>query len=175
MSKPQSSPGGCRSIGIEIAHNGHVNRDDIIEDFVTRSLPPPSEIIRGDCTSREVRDRARLAIGGGAFDAIVTDPPYGIREAMSSEEESENEVSPLTQLFYAIGQDHSNGTPLLKLGGRLVAFVPVREGESLEECLPDLSARMEAGLVMEGEGKEQVLSDILSRWLVSFVCVRGIE
>lgn len=162
-------------MGIEISHNGYVNKDDIIQDFLTRSLPPPSEIIRGDCLSLEVRQRARLAIGGGSFDCIVTDPPYGIREAMMSEKEDggedEDTVSPLTKLFYVMGQDRSNGTPLLKTGGRLVAFIPVREGESLADCLPDLNARQEAGLVMEGEGKEQVLSDILSRWLVSFVCV----
>lgn len=183
LSKLQSNPAGCRSIAIEISHNGYVNKDDIVEDFVTRSLPPPSKIIRGDCLSSDVRDQARVAIGGTAFDAIVTDPPYGIREAMGSEEESgdiidgdasggcESSISPLTKLFYAMGQDRSNGTPLLKSGGRLVAFVPVRQGESLDACVPDLNARKEAGLVMEGEGKEQVLSDILSRWLVSFVCV----
>lgn len=174
FSKLQSSPGGCRSVAIEIAHNGYVNRDNIIQDFVTRSLPPPTEFVRGDCLSREVRHQARLAIGGVAFDAIVTDPPYGIREAMSSEGETGNDspsISPLTQLFYAMGNDRSNGTPLLKLGGHLVAFIPVRKGECLEDCLPDMNARKEAGLVMEGEGKEQVLSDVLSRWLVSFVCV----
>jgi len=182
LSRLQSNAGGCRSVAIEIAHNGYVNRDDIIRDFETRSLPPPSEIIRGSCLSSDVRHQARLAIGGNcAFDVIVTDPPYGIREAMSSEEEDENifedgtgtalpsSVSPLTKLFYAMGQDRSNGTPLLKPDGRLVAFIPVRSGESLEDCLPDHDARKEAGLVMEGEGKEQVLSDILSRWLVSFV------
>ena len=112
---------------------------------------------------------------GDSFDTIITDPPYGIREAMSSEEdnalESVEYESPLTKLFYAMGKDRTNGTPLLKSGGRLVAFIPVREGETLEDCMPDLKAREAAGLVMEGEGKEQVLSDILSRWLVSFVCV----
>ena len=171
---------GCKSIGIELAHNGYVNRDDIIKDFVSRSLPPPSEIIHGDCLSPDVRHQSRLAIGGGAFDIIVTDPPYGIREAMSSEGDSrsvEGEIncsgsnSPLTKLFYAMGHDRSNGTPLLKPGGRLVAFVPVQKGESLDDCLPDLNARKKAGLVTEGEGKEQVLNDVLSRWLVSFVCV----
>ena len=175
LSKPQPNPGGCRSIAIEIAHDGYVNKDDIVEDFVTRSLTPPSKIIHGSCLSSEVRDQARLAIGKGAFDAIVTDPPYGIREAMSSEGDSENSeedsISPLTKLFYAMGDDRSNDTPLLKSGGRLVAFVPVREGEILEDCLPDSNAREAAGLVMEGEGKEQVLSDILSRWLVSFICL----
>ena len=175
--KQQSSltpPGGCRSIGVEIAHNGYVNRDDIVQDFVTRSLPPPTDVIRGDCLSLETRNNARLAVGG-AFDAIVTDPKYGIREAMSSSEEDdgseEDDIPPLTKLFYAMGLDRANGTPLLKSGGRLVAFVPVCQGETLEECLPDSAAIEEAGLVMEGEGKEQVLSDILSRWLVSFVAI----
>ena len=159
----QSSQRGCQSVAIEIAHNGYVNRDDIIKDFETRSLPPPVDIIRGDCTLSEIRHQARLAIGGGAFDFIVTDPPYGIREAMSSGEESNlgegstETISPLTQLFYAMGQDISNGTPLLKQGGRLVAFIPVQKGQSLEDCLPDSNARDAAHLVMEGEGKEQVL------------------
>ena len=174
-SKLQSKQRGCQSVAIEISHNGIVNRDDIIKDFETRSLPPLTDIIRGDCTLSDIRDQARMAIGGDSFDAIITDPPYGIREAMSSEEhntlESVESESPLTKLFYAMGQDITNGTPLLKSGGRLVAFIPVREGETLEDCMPDLKAREAAGLVMEGEGKEQVLSDILSRWLVSFVCV----
>lgn len=179
-SKLPSKPGGCRSVAIEIAHNGFVNRDDVARDFEARSLPPPTEIIRGDCLAEETRARARAAIGGGAFDVIVTDPPYGIREAMGSSsagdddagkgEEEDAAVPPLTRLFRAMGRDRAGGTPLLKPGGRLVAFVPVRKGESLEGCLPDGEARTAAGLVMEGEGREQVLSDILSRWLVSFVC-----
>ena len=141
LSKPHPSLGGCRSVAIEIAHEGFVNRNDIVEDFVTRSLPPPSEIIPGNCLSLEARDRARLAIGEGAFDVIITDPPYGIREAMSSEENSDNSeevddsnndndppsISPLTKLFYAMGQDRRNGTPLLKAGGHLVAFIPVQK------------------------------------------------
>ena len=172
--------GCCRSVAIEIAHNGYVNRNDVMKDFDTRSLPPPTEIIRGDCTSSEIRQQARRAIGNTAFDVIVTDPPYGIREAMGSSEEDnidDNEgddtssISPLTQLFYAMGHDRANGTPLLKVGGRVVAFVPVRKSQSLEDCLPDLDAREAAGLVMEGEGKRQALNDILARWIVSFVCV----
>lgn len=175
----KKSQGG--TVSIEFAHNGLVNRDDIVLDFETRSLDPPLKIIHGDCMLYETRKIARQAIGGGAFDCIVTDPPYGIREAMiSSSWESYNSdgkiggrssLPPLTQLFYAMGRDRAIGEPLLKVGGRLVAFIPVRKGETLDECLPELQAREEAGLVMECEGREQVLNDILSRWLVSFLCV----
>ena len=81
-------------------------------------------------------------------------------------------MSPLTELFRAMGRDRTGvGTPLLKVGGRLVAFVPVRSHERLEDCLPDTKDRDGAGLVMEGGGREQVLSDSLSRYLVSFICV----
>ena len=176
-STPSTSPDGigpcCRTVAIEIAHNGQVDRDDIVRDFVSRSLPPPLEIIHGDSMSPDVRSRARCAIGGGAFDVICTDPPYGIREAMSSGGEGGGDsVPPLTQLFHAMGRDRIDaGDPLLRVGGRLVAFVPVRKNERLEDCLPDAKARERAGLVMEGRGKEQVLSEILSRYLVSFICV----
>jgi hypothetical protein len=178
-------------VAIEISHDGHVNRTNIIRDFDARSLPPPIGIIHGDCLSAQVRQQARLAIGNKPFDIIISDPPYGIREAMSSTLSSLSSSSdlpsidifapppppppPLTQLFYAMGDDRRNTetSPLLKVGGRLVAFIPVRtKEESLEDCLPELKAREDAGLVMEFEGKEQVLSNVLSRYLVSFVCVK---
>ncbi len=168
--QPKKSQGG--TVSIEVAHNGLVNRDDIVRDFETRSLDPPLEVIHGDCMLYETRKRARQAIGHNSFDCIVTDPPYGIREKFSDVSEDDgSSLPPLTQLFYAMGKDRAMGEPLLKVGGRLVAFIPVRKGETLEECLPELQAREEAGLVIEGEGREQVLNDILSRWLVSFVCV----
>ena len=69
-------------MAIEIAHNGHVNREAVLQDFAARSLPPPAAILRGDCLEAATRARAREAIGGGPFDIIVTDPPYGIREAL---------------------------------------------------------------------------------------------
>lgn len=163
--------GKCNSVGVEICHNGHVNRDDIKTDFETRSLPPPL-VIRGDCLSSDIRDRARYEIGGDGFNCIITDPPYGIREAMgSSQNEDIGNTPPLTKLIQVMGQDRGMGKPLLKIGGRLVAFVPVRKYETLADCLPSANILKEAGLVMEGEGKEQVLNDVLSRWLVSFVCV----
>ncbi len=160
---------GCRSVGIEFLHSGYVNRDNIVEDFQTRNLDPPIDIIRGDCLSSDVRALARKSVGG-SFDAIITDPPYGIREAMSgSLNLEENDTLPLTKLCYAIGEDRNKGSPLLKRGGRLVAFIPVRKGETLRACLPDAIALNVAGLRMEEDPKEQVLSDVLSRWVVSFV------
>ena len=175
LSAAHITNGQCRSVGIEICHNGHVNRNDIKRDFESRSLPPPL-VIRGDCLSSEVRERAQAAMGGNerflGFDVIVTDPPYGIREAMSSSHDVEiNNTPPLTQLFQVMGHDRAVGKPLLKVGGRLAAFVPVRKGETLVECLPPVDVQKDAGLVMEGEGKEQVLNDLLSRWLVSFVSI----
>ena len=158
-------------MGIEICHNGHVNRDDIRADFETRTLPPPF-VIKGDCLSSNIREKARSEIGDEAFDCIITDPPYGIREAMGSTQDGEmDNTTPLTKLFQVMGSDRLEKKPLLKIGGRLVAFVPVRTGETLDECLPSEEILREAGLVMEGEGKEQVLNDVLSRWLVSFICV----
>lgn len=160
--------GYCQSVGVEICHNGHVNRDNIRADFESRSLPPPL-VIRGDCLSSDIRDEARSEIGGDAFDFVITDPPYGIREAMGSQDGDENDnTPPLTKLFQVMASDRVAGKPLLKVGGRLVAFIPVRKGETLQECLPPPNIQKEAGLVMEGEGKEQVLNDVLSRWLVSF-------
>lgn len=66
--------GQCQSVGIEICHDGYVNRDNIQADFETRSLPPPV-VLRGDCLSSDIRDHVRSKIGGGAFDTIITDPP----------------------------------------------------------------------------------------------------
>lgn len=174
LSPQARSAQGCRSVAIEIAHNGHVNREAVLQDFAARSLPPPAAILRGDCLEAATRARAREAIGGGPFDIIVTDPPYGIREALDAAgavDVGPRPLSPLARFFRAMGEDRAARAPLLRPGGRLVAFVPVRKGERLVDCVPDARAREAAGLLMEGEGKEQVLSDYLSRWLVSFVCV----
>jgi hypothetical protein len=87
--------------------------------------------------------RARYAIGGDAFDAIVANLPYGVRKAMTllllpEPGGDEEEIAPLlTQLVRAIGSDLGAGMPLLKVSRRLVKFVPVRRNECLEDFLPD--------------------------------------
>ena len=154
------------TVGIEIAHNGLVNRDDIRRDFSSRGLTQPKDLILGDSAKREVRLKARAAIGNKPFDVIIADPPYGIRESTNY-----NEKSPLEELFLSISNDRESDARLLKKGGRLVAFVPVTDEESLQQMLPDSELAQLAGLSFE-VSKEQPLNDKLSRWLVSFKCER---
>ena len=156
----------CRSVAIEIAHNGLVNREDIVKDFDIRGLRAPLALLQGDCTDSVIRKEARKAIGNEPFDLIITDPPYGIRESKSY-----NAEPPLVELFRSIVVDREAGTPLLKGGGRLVAFVPCQEDEEINECLPTEDQTLEAGLKLE-DMREQPLNDKLSRWLVSYFCER---
>lgn len=156
----------CRSVAIEIAHNGLVNRDNIQRDFETRGLTPPLALLQGDSTNVTVRNEARSAIGGEPFDMIVTDPPYGIRESKNY-----NAEPPLVELFQSIAMDREDNRPLLKVGGHLVAFVPCQEDEEITDCLPSEEQTLEAGLQLQGM-REQPLNDKLSRWLVSYRCSR---
>lgn len=156
----------AQTVGIEIAHNGLVNRDDILKDFDCRGLSPPKKLILGDSTDPDVRKNARATIGGKPFDAIITDPPYGIRESSKN-----NNRSPLEELFASIITDRDSGHRLLTIGGRLVAFVPVADHETLGELIPSDHITKQAGLRFE-LSMEQPLNEKLSRWLVSFVCDR---
>jgi len=166
-----------RSVSIEIAHNGLVNRDDILRDFETRQLTPPLAMLQGDCTDPSVREEARQALlrsneNGNeedtTFDFIITDPPYGIRESTNY-----NEKSPIQELADAITYDRDVlGQPLLKKGGKLVCFLPCSEEESLhQDVLPSSTELNKAGLKL-ATMREQPLNDSLSRWLVMFDCVR---
>lgn len=168
----------CQTVGIEIAHNGEVNRDDVLLDFQTRNFRPPVALIRGDCTEAAIRDQARAAISAtnststasttdkGSFDVIITDPPYGIREKMSDATNG-SPISPLEALFAAMAQDRRDGKPLLKRGGRLVAYYPCRPNETLADLLPTEAQAADAGLVLF-ETREQKIRDTLSRWLVAY-------
>lgn len=155
----------CKSVGIEIAHNGNVNRQNIVEDFTTRKLELPSAIIHGDAMDERVRAEARAAVGNEAFDCIITgelklakrrlcflyflnltkphsnkDPPYGIREKKESCEEP-----PLVQLVKCIAQDRNNDKRLLKKGGRLVVFVPNEKDQDVTKGMPSEADLINAG------------------------------
>ena len=60
---------------------------------------------------------------------------------------------------------------LIKRGGKLVAFVPVTDEQDLEEMLPSEDLTEKAGLEFE-LSREQPLNEKLSRWLVSYICVK---
>eukprot|EP00557_Chaetoceros_sp_GSL56_P001165 CAMPEP_0176489452 /NCGR_PEP_ID=MMETSP0200_2-20121128/7295_1 /TAXON_ID=947934 /ORGANISM="Chaetoceros sp., Strain GSL56" /LENGTH=485 /DNA_ID=CAMNT_0017886593 /DNA_START=265 /DNA_END=1719 /DNA_ORIENTATION=+ len=114
-----------QTVGIDIAHNGQVNRTDIMSDFSCRNLTLPMALIRGNSMLDSIRKESRAAIGNEPFDAIITDPPYGIREKSGYCVES-----PLIDLVNCIGKDrhvidnNSDDCRLLKVGGRLIVFVP---------------------------------------------------
>lgn len=152
----------CRSVGIEIAHDGLVNREHIRDDFRTRGLNQPLGLLLGDCTDDSIRSKARALIGGEPFDCIISDPPYGIRESTIA-------MDPTAAMLNFIINDRAKGTPLLKKGGMLVCFIPCRDDERLSNLLPSQEQLARAGLRMCAS-HEQPLSKSLSRWLVSFLC-----
>ena len=154
-----------QSVGVEIAYNKQVNRDDIVLDFTSRDLTVPSAIIRGDSMSVDIRNEARAAVGNEPFDVIVTDPPYGIREKTGFCVDP-----PLVNLVKCIAKDRTDGNRLLKLGGRLVAFVPNQEGDDIALDMPSDDDLSLAGLEF-CQMLEQPLNDSLSRWLVEYKCV----
>ena len=98
---------------------------------------------------------------------IIADPPYGIRESMNY-----NDNSPLEELFTSIAIDRAvtDRERLIRRGGRLVAFVPVTDEQTLEEMLPSQDLIDKAGLRFEVL-REQPLNDKLSRWLVCYTSV----
>ena len=180
----------CQTVGIELAHNGIVNRDDVRRDFVSRNLTEPVALLHGDSSDRDVRAKARAAIShkydrgevknkdigdiqSQGFDAIITDPPYGIRESTSSMGVGDDGtvIRPVEELLDMIRIDRDAGTRLLKVGGRMVVFLPhAHEEESFSDIMPSEEQITRAGLRCEIT-REQPLNDVLSRWLVSFVCV----
>ena len=156
----------CQTVGIEVAHNGQVNREDVLSDFGSRNLTLPVSLIHGDCTLKSIRDEARAAIGNEPYDIILTDPPYGIREKTGYCEDT-----PLSELMKCIAKDKEDGSPLLKKGGRLVAFVPnTVDTNVMEDGIPSDKVLEQAGLEL-CEMREQYLNDFLSRWLVEFKCI----
>ena len=180
----------CQTVGIELAHNGIVNRDDVRRDFISRNLTEPVALLHGDSSDRDVRAKARAAIchhhdrgelenknvgdiQSQGFDAIITDPPYGIRESMSSMGVGDDGTvtRPIEELLDMIRIDRDAGTRLLKVGGRMVVFLPhAHEEESFADIMPSEEQMARAGLRCEIT-REQPLNDVLSRWLVSFVCI----
>ncbi len=173
-----------KTVGVEIAPNDVINREKIRKDFESRGLDLPNSLIEGDITDAKIRDEARDAINGDIveettsiegkrmFDAIVADPPYGIREKMNGSHTNsldEDISSPLVRFIECMAEDRLNGKPLLRKGGRLVAFVPTFEEEDVNDGLPQSNLLKRAGLEFVGK-TEQPMSH-LSRWMVVYRCI----
>jgi 16S rRNA G966 N2-methylase RsmD len=154
-----------RTVGIDIAHDGLIDRGDLRKDFASRNLTQPLALLQGDSTRADVRTLARSVIGEKPFDLILTDPPYGIRESTA------RQTNPIRDLLKAIATDLEAGHRLLKKGGKLVCFVPCLADQAISSVLPTGDHLYEAGLRLESI-REQPLNSKLSRWLVSYVCFR---
>ena len=156
-------------ISIDIAHNGHVNRTNIVYDFISRQLfPSLLALISGDSTKTNIRQVAKTILIKsqqqqiqtkqqkeekekdhnhqydendekedllGVFDCIITDPPYGIREAASYDtmdkqnnnntDNNKKKTTPIQELLSSIEYDRDVvGHRLLRKGGKLVCFLP---------------------------------------------------
>lgn len=116
----------------------------------------------------DVRSQAKAAVGNVPFDAIITDPPYGIREKTGFCLDP-----PLVNLVACIANDRAggDGKRLLRLGGRLVAFVPNQDGDDISADMPTEEQLHQAGLEFV-QMHEQPLNDSLSRWLVEYKCIQ---
>ena len=159
----------CKTVGIERAHGGIVSFMNIERDFVIRNFAPLSGLIRGDCRDVAIRDKAIEAINGKEFDAILTDPPYGIREKID-----EGCPPPLAELFHSIIEDRERGKRLLRVGGRIISFCPNRgEGGLLQDQHSDLPSEelMDRAGIKLVTMMKQPMNESLSRWLVVFECI----
>ncbi|KAG4067199.1 hypothetical protein HA402_000190 [Bradysia odoriphaga] len=109
------------------------------------------------------------------FDSIITDPPYGIREAIERVERkehlkpntiTENDVHYPSTSHYNLSDLYENllnfSAKHLKLGGRLVSWIPVFKNDYCEEYLPKHNSLQ---LVANSE---QDISAISSRRLLTY-------
>jgi len=155
-----------RTVGIEIAKDESISKSNIREDFISRGVAEPVALLEGDVMDHITRDKARAAIGT-AFDVIITDPPYGRREALSGVGVGNDNCEALNDLIDVIGQDRKRGRPLLRPGGQLVAFLPCPKGSNIMDLLPSRERLAFACLELK-EKRKQKLNDS-SRWVLSFV------
>ena len=150
-----------RTVGIEVLSDETVSREQINQDFSSRNRNTPLVVLEGDAMDEGMRDDARNQIGGEAFDVIVTDVPYGRREKFVGS-------SALSSLIDAVAYDESTGKPLLKNGGRIVAFQPCSKGQNIHDMLPTNTQLRKAGLKLQ-DLREQRLNNGLSRWILLFL------
>ena len=157
----------CKSVAIE--KSLAVRFENIEKDFEVRKLAPLAGLIRGDSCEPAIRDYAKRLVDNEEFDAIITDPPYGLREKIDMDIDY-----PIIEMMNWIINDRERGNRLLKKGGRIVAFCPNVETEGGEDIvigLPSKELMDEAGVSIISKMK-QPLNEALSRWLIIFECIK---
>ena len=122
------------SSGLKLAVSPWIN-------FRDTGLRPPVGLCQGDATRLPFRGNAR-----GLFDAIITDPPYGVRERSRKVEAKDVDRQ-------KYGDNHSvstsrcevdeafehllwNAAHLLRVGARLVCFLPVQREDYTPSTRP---------------------------------------
>ena len=124
---------------------GRSEDENIVSNFKQYGLPPP-ELVRSDNAiyNRHYRDHLSL------FDAIVTDPPYGIRAGARKSGSRKETIRPILDEHrynhvaqtrpYAVSDvmaDLLNVAAMtLKMGGRLVFVIPSMQDFNEDEDLP---------------------------------------
>ena len=124
---------------------GRSEDENIVSNFKQYGLPPP-ELVRSDNAiyNRHYRDHLSL------FDAIVTDPPYGIRAGARKSGSRKETIRPILDEHrynhvaqtrpYAVSDvmaDLLNVAAMtLKMGGRLVYVIPSMQDFNEDEDLP---------------------------------------
>ena len=150
---------GAATVGLDISEaelsaNGTAN---IGRNFEERGLPPPELLLTADAAGLVSGDVLPAEPGSryASFDAIVTDPPYGIMEGLGSL------YVPLPQRVRILLQI---AAARLKVGGRLAFLLPV-PAATAQPPLPHMDC-----LRLEGTSR-QPISQRMHRLLVTMVKV----
>ena len=119
---------GATTVGIdvdaEVLHGTVDGQPGIELNFREADLEPPAKLIRGDMAESE-----QLTAGSpySRFDAIVTDPPYGLMEGLGPYYRPLSRR--LTELLFL-------GCQRLRIGGRLVFLLPVPSSVHEDDAIP---------------------------------------
>ena len=147
---------GAATVGLDISE-AELSGGGVERNFAQRGLPPPELLLTADAAGLVTGAVLPAALGSryANFDAIVTDPPYGIMEGLGAL------YVPLPERVRLLLQI---AAARLKCGGRLVFLLPVPANTALPP-LPHMDClRLEAT-------SRQPISMRMHRLLVTMVKV----
>lgn len=157
---------GAATVGVEIdtrvLHGGDGGRG-IDANFEAARLPPPTALLLGDSADLDALLPPTAGSQFERFDAIVTDPPYGLMEGLG-------------ELFQPLPERIDGlltlATRRLRVGGRLVFLLPLpAEADAAEALGPHAHAHSDC-LALDGLARHAV-SLRMHRLLVTMTKVAG--